>query len=33
MNMSIIYKALKYINDFSAVKNNRIGKCIGWRIG
>ena len=33
MNMSTIYKALKYINDIRAVKNNRIGKRIGWRIG
>lgn len=33
MNMSLIYKILKYINDFRAIKNNRIGKRIGWRIG
>lgn len=33
MNMSTIYKALKYINDIRAVKNKRIGKRIGWRIG
>ena len=33
MNMSTIYKALKYINDIRAVKNNRIAKRIGWRIG
>lgn len=33
MNMSLIYKILKYINDFRAIKNNRIGKRIWWRIG
>lgn len=33
MNTSTIYKALKYINDIRAIKNNRIAKRIGWRIG
>lgn len=33
MDMSTIYKALKYINDIRAIKNNRIGKRIGWRVG
>lgn len=33
MNISTIYKSLKYINDIRAVKNNRIGNRIGWRIG
>jgi len=30
--MNVIYKLLKYINDFKAIKNNRIGKRIGWRV-
>lgn len=30
--MNWIYTLLKYINDFRAVKNNRIGNRIGWRI-
>lgn len=30
--MSWIYTILKYINDIRAVKNNRIGKRIGWRV-
>jgi len=31
--ISFIYKFLKYFNDVKAVKNGRIAKRIGWRVG
>jgi hypothetical protein len=30
--MNLIYKLLKYINDFKAIKNNRVMKRVGWRV-
>ena len=30
--MNLIYKLLKYINDFKAIKNNRVIKRVGWRV-
>ena len=29
---SLIYKLLKYHNDYNAIKKGRIAKRIGWRV-